>query len=163
MVAFAPIFGIIFHDGVYWRKHMWGPSSGKLETKNTSIFILASCRSCVLPNLLVALSSYKLALCILCNYFLALYCLMVFIHETHLVAKEKLKFICFHSWFLQVVSAAQCVSCSKQEQFTTMPWAIPICSHFLALYCLMVFISMRLETKKAWVVILADCVCHPMC
>ena len=33
---------------------MWGPSSGKLETKNTSIFIFASCRSCVLQNLLVA-------------------------------------------------------------------------------------------------------------
>ena len=47
---------------------MWGPSSGKLETKNTAFFVLASCRWCVLPNLLVALSRYKL---------------MVFIHETH--------------------------------------------------------------------------------
>ena len=67
--------GIIFHDGVNWRKHMWGVSSGKLETKNTSFFVLASCRSCVL---LVALSRYKLALCILrdgcvCTYFLPLY------------------------------------------------------------------------------------------
>ena len=35
--------GIIFHDGVYWRNHMWGPSSGKLETKNIffSFLILA--------------------------------------------------------------------------------------------------------------------------
>ena len=50
---------------------MWDPSSGKLETKNTSFFVLASYRSCVLPNL-------SLALCILrdgcvCTYFLALY------------------------------------------------------------------------------------------
>ena len=68
---------IIFHDGVYWRKKQMGPSSGKLETKNTSFFVLASCRSCVLPILLVALSRYKLALYLLrdgcvCTYFLPL-------------------------------------------------------------------------------------------
>ena len=69
---------IIFHDGVYWRKKQLGPSSGKLETKNTSFFVLASCGSCVLPNLLVALSRYKLALYLLrdgcvCTYFLPLH------------------------------------------------------------------------------------------
>ena len=47
-------------------------------TKNISFFILASYRSCVLHNLLVALSRYKLAICILrdgwvCAYFSALY------------------------------------------------------------------------------------------
>ena len=126
-----------------------------------------SCRLCVL----VDLSRYKLTLCILwvgcvCTYFwhyIAWWCLFMKHVWRHLVAKLKLKGICSHSWFLQIVSAVQCVSCSKQEQFTTMPWAIPICSRFLALYCLMVFISKRLETKKAWVVILADCVCRPMC
>ena len=40
---------------------MWGPSSGKLETKNIFV-ILASCRSCVLPNFLVALSRYKISI-----------------------------------------------------------------------------------------------------
>ena len=55
--------GIIFHDGVYWIKHMWGPSSGKLETKN----------------------------------------------------------IFFRSCFLQVMCAAQSVSCSKQMQISTIP------------------------------------------
>ena len=34
--------------------------------------------------------------------------------------KVKLKGICSHTWFLQVVSAAQCVSCSKQEKITTL-------------------------------------------
>ena len=66
---------IIFHDGVYLRKHRWGPSSGNLETKNTSFF-----RSCFLHFMCAAqyLSRYKLPLCILrdgfvCTYFLALY------------------------------------------------------------------------------------------
>ena len=48
---------------------------------------------------------------------------MVFIHETHVLpsnGKVKIKGICSHTWFLQVVSAAQCVSCSKQEQITTL-------------------------------------------
>ena len=78
---------IIFHDGVYWRKHRWGPSSGNPETKNTSFF-----RSCFLHFMCAAqnLSRYKLPLCILrdgfvCTYFLALYWLMVFIHETHVM------------------------------------------------------------------------------
>ena len=37
--------GIIFRDGVYWRMTLVGQSSAKLETKNTSIFILAG-RAC---------------------------------------------------------------------------------------------------------------------
>ena len=40
---------------------------------------------------------------------------MVFIHETH-VLKSSGKVI----WLFQVVSAAQFVSCSKQEQITTL-------------------------------------------
>ena len=45
--------------------------------------------------------------------------LMVFIHETHVMpssGKVKTK----SHLFLQVVSAAQCVSCSKQEQIKTL-------------------------------------------
>ena len=38
----------------------------------------------------------------------------------HLVAKYKLKGICSHTWFLQVVSTEQKVSCSKQEQINTL-------------------------------------------
>ena len=61
--------------------------------------------------------------------------------------------------------AAQCVSCPKQEQITTyVLWAGPGCKHFVALYCLMVFIhethvssSGRVKTKKASILILASC------
>ena len=59
---------IIFHDGVYWRKHRWGPSSGNLETKNTSFFILVSCR-CAAQYL----SRYKLHHTSRLHLFLALY------------------------------------------------------------------------------------------
>ena len=55
-----------------------------------------------------------------CTHLLAL---MVFIHETLVMpssGKVKTKVICSHAWFLQVVSAAQCVSCSKEEQITTL-------------------------------------------
>ena len=58
-----------------------------------------------------------------CTHLLALYELILFIHETNVMpssGKEKLKGICSHTWFLQVVSAAQCVSCSKQEQINTL-------------------------------------------
>ena len=69
---------------------MWSPSSGKLETKNTSFFILASCRSSVLHNVLVARSSKNFSQCVFCTSFLALYFMKVFIGENtcggHLVA-----------------------------------------------------------------------------
>ena len=58
----------------------------------------------------------------------------------HLVAKYKLKGICSHTSFLQVVSAAQCVSCSKQKQITTLRGTGTGCTHLLALYWLIVFI-----------------------
>ena len=53
-----------------------------------------------------------------CTHLLTLYLLMVFIHETHVLpssGKEKTKRHMF-----QEVSAAQFVSCSKQEQITTL-------------------------------------------
>ena len=45
------------------------------------------------------------------------------IHKTHVMpysGKVKIKVICSHTLLLQVVSAAQCVSCSKQEHITTL-------------------------------------------
>ena len=65
----------------------------------------------------------------------------------HLVAKYKLKLICSHTSFLQVVSAARCVSCSnqeqicsKQEQISYLLLAATGCTQPVALYWLMVFI-----------------------
>ena len=85
---FLPLYFMIVF--IVLEKTQVGPSSGKLETKNTSFFVLGSCRSCVLYNLLVALSRYKLSLCILrdgcdCTHFVALYWLMVFINEKHVM------------------------------------------------------------------------------
>ena len=72
------------------EKNRWGPSSGKLESKNTSFFVLASCRSCVLHNVLVARIRNNFSQNILCTNFLTLYFMMVFIGENtgggHLVA-----------------------------------------------------------------------------
>ena len=71
----------------------------------------------------------------------------------HLVAKYKLKGICSHTSFLQVVSAARCVGCSNQEQicpkqeqisyllsYCSSQKAATGCTHILALYWLMVFV-----------------------
>ena len=60
---------------------MWLPSSGKLETKNTSFFVLASCRSCVPHNVLVARCRNNFSQCVLFSSFMALYFMMVFILE----------------------------------------------------------------------------------
>ena len=68
---------------------------------------------------------------------------MVFIHETHVMkssGKVKTKRYLL-SWFLQAVSAALSVSCSKQEQITTLRtfgWVLvaPIFSHYIDWWCL---------------------------
>ena len=66
------------------------PYSGRVKTKKASILILASCRSCVLRNVLVARSRNHFSQCVLYTNFLALYFMMVFIGENtcagHLVA-----------------------------------------------------------------------------
>ena len=81
---------------------MWGPSSGKLETKNTSFFVLASCRSCVLHNVLVARSRKNVSQCVLCTYFLALYFMKVYISRKLMwepsSGKLETKNIFFHSF-----------------------------------------------------------------
>ena len=92
----------------------------------------------------------------------------------HLVAKQKLKGICSHTWFLQVVSAAQCVSCSKQDK---LPHYVHLdgkgCTHLVALYWLMVFIhethvmpsSGKAKTKRHLFsyLVLAGSECCKMC
>ena len=103
------------------------PSSGKVKTKR-HLFSYLVISGSVLPNVSVAPNWNKLPHYVLwsgtpCTHFVQLYWLMVFIHETHVMpssGKVKTKGICPHTWFLQVVSAAQCVSCSKQEQITTL-------------------------------------------
>ena len=85
------------------------------------------------------------------------WCLFIKHMSRHLVAKKKLKGICSHTWFLQVVSAAQCVNLSKQELIITLcyfGWFR--LHHLVALYWLMVFIhethvmpsSGKVKTKR---------------
>ena len=127
------------------------------------------------PNVLVAPNRNNVIHYVLlagtgCTHLLALYCLMVFIHETHVMPssgkvktkKHLLSYLVlagseccpmcqllkkianYHImciWlvmvapiFWQVVSIAQCVSCSKQEQITTLRGTSTGCTHLLALY-----------------------------
>ena len=104
----------------------------------------------------------------------------------HLVAKYKLKGICSHTSFLQVVSAARCVGCSNQEQicpkqeqisyllsYCSSQKAATGCTHILALYWLMVFVhethvmpsSGKVKTKRQLFsyLVLAGSECCPMC
>ena len=124
------------------------------------------------PNVLVApnrnkLIHYILLACTGCTHLVALYWLMVFIHETHVMPSSGY-------WLFQVVSAAQCVSCSKQEQITTLcTWTGTGCTHLLSLYWLMVFMnethvtpsSGKVKTKRHLFsyLVLAGSECCPMC
>ena len=115
---------------LYWlmvfihEKHVM-PSSGKVKTKQEQITTLRGTGTG-------------------CTHLLALYWLMVFIHETHVLpssGKVKIKSNCSHTWLFQVVSAAQCVSCSKQEQIyhITYIWLVlvaPIFWHYIDWWCL---------------------------
>ena len=100
------------------------PSSGKVETKRhlLSYLVLAGSECC--PIVSVAPNRNKLPHYVHldgtgCTHLLALYWLMVFIHETHVMPSSgKVKtIICSYAWLFQVV---KCVSCSKQEQITTL-------------------------------------------
>ena len=104
------------------------PSSGKVKTKRQlfSYLALAGSECCPMCQLLQTGTNYhityiwlELVAPILWHY-IDSWCLFIKHMSRHLVAKKKLKGICSHTWFLQVVSAAQCVSCSKQEQITTL-------------------------------------------
>ena len=134
----------------------------------------------MLPNVSIAPNRHKLPHYVhlagtICTHLLALYWLMVFIHETHVMpssGKVKTKVIWSHNWFLHVVSAAQCVSCTKHQQITTLHtfvfyilwhyidwWCLfmkHMWCHLVALYWLMVFIhethvmpsSGKVKTKR---------------
>ena len=82
-VAFYCLMGFIHETHV-------SPSSVGVKTKKASVLILASCRSCVLHNVLVARSRINFSQCVLCTNILALYFIIVFIGENtcegHLVA-----------------------------------------------------------------------------
>ena len=112
--------GIIFHDGVYWIKHMWGPSSGKLETKNIffrSCFMqevsAAQCVSCSKQERITTLPTCG-------SYWLHPSSCIILIDGVYWIkhmwgpssGKLETKNIFFRSCFLQVVCAAQSVSCS---------------------------------------------------
>ena len=126
------------------------PSSGKVKTKRylLSYLVLAGseCRpKCQLlqtgTNNHITYIWLVLVAPIFWHY-IDWWCLFMKHMWCHLVAKYKLKGICSHTWFLQVVSTEQKVSCSKQEEITTLRTfgLVTCCTHLLALYWLMVFI-----------------------
>ena len=140
---------LYFDDGVYWRKHRWGPSSGNLETKNASFFRSCFLQICFFMCAAQYLSRYKLPLCILrdgfvCTYFLALYWLMVFIYETHVMpssGKVKTK---RHLFSYLVIAGSEC--CPMRQLLQTQTnyhityfWLVqvaPILWHYIDWWCL---------------------------
>ena len=81
-----------------------------------------------------------------------LWCFSCLEQQTHWVAHtskntqaRKYKGISCHSCSLCVLPN---VLVAPSRKNTTMPWAGPICTHFLAFYCLMVFISKNTKAKK---------------
>ena len=102
-------------------------SSGKVKTKRHlfSCFILAGSECCPMCQLLQTRKISTLRTCVW--YWLhpssGIILIDGVIHKTHVMpysGKVKIKVICSHTLLLQVVSAAQCVSCSKQEHITTL-------------------------------------------
>ena len=94
------------------------PSSGKVKTKShlssVSYLVLAGSECCPMCQLLLW---HYIDWC--CLFLKHMWCH----HKTHVMpysGKVKIKVICSHTLLLQVVSAAQCVSCSKQEHITTL-------------------------------------------
>ena len=102
---------------------------------------------------------------------------MVFIHETHVMpssGKVKTK---RHLFSYSVIAGSECcpmISCSKQEQITTLHTCVgTICTYLLSLYWLMVFIhethvmpsSGKVKTKRHLFsyLVLASSECCPMC
>ena len=158
------------------------PSSGKVKTKSHlfSELVLAGSECCPMCLLLQTGTNYhithiwlELVAPILWHY-IDWWCLFIKHMSRHLVAKKKLKVICSHTWFLQVVSAAQCVNLSKQELIITLcyfGWFR--LHHLVALYWLMVFShethvmpsSGKVKTKSHLFseLVLAGSECCPMC
>ena len=76
---------------------------------------------------------------------MALYCLMVFIRKN--TQARKYEGLRWHSCSLCMLPNVLVVPSRKN---TTIPSAGPICTHFLALYCLMVFIMARKYKGISW-------------
>ena len=129
------------------------PSSGKVKTQRQlfSYLVISASECCPMCQLLQTGTNYHITyiwMVLVAPFFwhyIDWWCLFMKHMWCHLVAKYKLKGICSHTCLLQVVSAAQCVSCSKQEQITTLCGTGTGCTHLLALYWLMVFIY-----EKMW-------------
>ena len=104
---------------VFIHKTHVTPFSGKVKTKRHlfSYLVHAGSECCPMCQSLQTGTNYHIMYFWLVQ--VAVYWLMVIIHETHVMlssGKVKTK----SHLFLQVVSAAQCVSCSKQEQIKTL-------------------------------------------
>ena len=131
------------------------PSSGKVKTKRQlfSYLVLAGSECCPMCQLLQTGTNYHITYIWMVPvapifwHYIDWWCLFMKHMWCHLVAKYKLKGICSHTSFLQVVRAARFVSCSKQkqicskqEQISYLLLAATGCTHLVALYWLMVFI-----------------------
>ena len=91
----------------------------------------------------------------------------------HLVAKLKLKGICSHTWFLQVVLPNVSVAPNRNKLIHYVLLACTGCTHLVALYWLMVFIhdthvtpsSGKVKTKSHLFsyLVLAGSECCPIC
>ena len=104
------------------------PSSGKVKIKRQlfSYLVISGSECCPMCQLLQTGTNYHITYIWLVLvapifwHYIDWWCLFMKHMWCHLVAKKKLKGICSHTWLFQAVSAAQCVSCSKQEQITTL-------------------------------------------
>ena len=104
------------------------PSCGKVKTKRHlfAYLVLADSECCPMCQLLQTWTNYHITYkCLVLVspifwHYIDWWCLFMKHMSCHIAAKLELKVICSHTWILQVVCAAQCVSCSKQEQITTL-------------------------------------------
>ena len=132
-------------DGVYHETHVMR-YSGKVKSKSHlfSYFVIAGSECCPMRQLLQTGTHYHITyiwMVLVAPIFWHWWCLFMKHMWCHLVAKYKQKGICSHSWFLQVVSTAQCVSCPNRNKLIHyVHLAGTGCTHLLALYWLMVFI-----------------------
>ena len=120
------------------------PSSGKMKTKSLlfSYLVLAGSECCPMCQLLHTGTKkyikyfWMVLVAPIFWHYIELWCLFMKHMWCHLVAKYKLKGIFSHTWLFELVSAAQCVSCSKLEQITTLRtfgwyWLHPSCGIIL--------------------------------
>ena len=103
------------------------PSSGKVKTKRhlLSYLVLSGSECCPMCQLLQTRTNHHITyiwLVLVAPIFWHYidWCSLFMKHMwCHLAIKHKQKFIFSHTWFLQVVSSAKCLSCYKYKQITT--------------------------------------------